>query len=119
MAGIDKRINSYQRAIKKLKGAVFCEKCDNELQENALFCDVCGYKVADPVIKMSEDQARCEKCGFIYKKGAHYCINCGNRLEEESLVEDVVEVHTHRMCVNCGTKLDIEALFCTECGTRQ
>lgn len=116
---IDKKICAYQKEIKIINGAVFCENCDSELAENAIFCGVCGYKVSEPVIKISEGHARCTNCGYIYQKGIRYCINCGNELVEKALTKEASKDVEDESCVNCGTKLEKGALFCTECGARQ
>lgn len=115
----DKKIRSYQREIMIIKGITFCEKCDTELPENALFCGCCGYRISKPIIRMSENQERCIKCGYIYQKGIKFCINCGSKIESGTLTEDILSEVTGVRCVKCGKELEEGALFCTECGAKQ
>lgn len=41
------KIGEYKRQIKDIKGIVVCPKCAAELQADAIFCNVCGVKIAE------------------------------------------------------------------------
>lgn len=48
-----------------------CDKCGEELPDNATFCSKCGTPI--------EGKKTCE-CGAVNKIDAEYCISCGKKL---------------------------------------
>ncbi len=52
-----------------------CNKCNQELPDNAKFCFSCGAKVGDPV---------CMNCGAKVVEGAKFCMMCGASLNSET-----------------------------------
>lgn len=50
-------------------------------------------------------------CGQVNNPNAKFCRGCGKPME--------APVQTAHVCVNCGAQLEEEALFCTNCGTKQ
>lgn len=51
---------------------VKCDKCGEELPDNATFCSKCGTPV--------ERTKKCD-CGAVNSLDAEYCINCGEKLK--------------------------------------
>ena len=49
-----------------------CDKCGEELPDNATFCSKCGISV--------EGIIKCD-CGAVNKVDAEYCIQCGKKLK--------------------------------------
>ena len=87
-----------------VKTGTICPHCGTELPEGALFCAVCGNRIApeteaepvtekepEPVIVkaaeepqapvQSEPEPVCPKCGTKLPKGASFCNNCGYNLK--------------------------------------
>lgn len=50
----------------------YCEYCNSELAENAIFCGNCGAEVLD-----KKQVKYCYKCGETLKEDAKFCIKCG------------------------------------------
>ncbi len=58
-------IASYQKELAILRNVVICEGCNNEIAGDAIFCPICGLKVAKPA-PVVEEEAVCEcedECG--------------------------------------------------------
>lgn len=69
-----------------------CPECGQDLDENTLSCDSCGY----------EPPKKCSHCGAIMRSGANFCPECGKSVANE--------------CPNCGMVLEGEPNFCPKCG---
>ena len=51
-----------------------CTNCGSELRPNAVFCDECGAK-ADNII------LRCKRCGYALREDAGFCDQCGTKVD--------------------------------------
>lgn len=77
-----------------------CKVCNNELNENAVFCPKCGSPVEKNMSTF------CPKCGTKIIMGDLFCGSCGYKIGES---ENVI-------CKNCGSIIKNGAGFCTKCG---
>lgn len=82
-----------------VKKIIKCQKCGEDVPENAKFCLSCGQKIE----QLQEDEVKCPKCGKSVPKGK-FCLECGYKF-----------ITT---CTNCGADLISGARFCLECGTK-
>ena len=55
-----------------------CKNCGSEIEEDAKFCNNCGYKTEVPRI--------CPNCGNEIKHGINFCGSCGAQLSEQTNV---------------------------------
>ena len=64
-----------------------CNKCGNEVKDEAKFCGKCGNKFeTQPQVQANTDSVTCSKCGNIVAAGKKFCGKCGNKLEEKNEV---------------------------------
>ena len=62
-----------------------CNKCGNEVKDEAKFCGKCGNKFeTQPQVQANTDSVTCSKCGNIVAVGKKFCGKCGNKLEEKN-----------------------------------
>lgn len=73
---------------------MFCEKCGAQVEEDSLFCPVCGHKMdcEEENSKNSPDKGEkenaemeviyCPNCGLKNEADAAFCISCGASLKE-------------------------------------
>lgn len=60
-----------------------CNKCGNEVKDEAKFCGKCGNKFeVQTQVPTSTDGVTCSKCGNIVAVGKKFCGKCGNKLEQ-------------------------------------
>ncbi len=52
-------IASYQKELAILRNVIICEGCNNEIAGDAIFCPICGLKVAKPA-PAAEEEAVCD-----------------------------------------------------------
>ena len=52
-----------------------CEKCGNENQDTAKFCNNCGAK-----LEIHEDIYVCSKCGVELRGKQRFCTHCGAKM---------------------------------------
>lgn len=132
--GSEKKIEAYQTQIQEIKGLTTCTNCGAQLQQDAVFCSVCGT----PVPKKEEPAPSgdvCPKCGSAIVPGMRFCTGCGAALAEKKpepvaapaapapvaaapAEPEEKTVVSARTCANCGAKLESDTVFCTECGSR-
>lgn len=81
-------IQEYRENLKALKGIVPCPQCGADLEPDAEFCTVCGYRrypqsavpVAPPP---QQDTCVCPACGQAVPHKA-FCMKCGAKLPEKT-----------------------------------
>lgn len=62
-----------------------CNKCGNEVKDEAKFCGKCGNKFdVQAQVQTNTDGVTCSKCGNIVAVGKKFCGKCGNKLEEKN-----------------------------------
>ena len=69
----------------------FCQKCGNQLNDDAIFCDKCGTRVASapaPTTK-NNDQNKCPYCGEILNSNIDRCPTCGNEIRNREVTSSV------------------------------
>lgn len=139
---IDAEIKKNQEQMSRLKGVIYCEKCNAEIPTNSVFCNVCGAKVEqksriqEPMGNSSFQSGVCKRCGVPVEQGQLFCINCGSPIEVEPVnvqteevsqapvketiipeMADDVKTNPGNICTNCGKTLGEDQLFCIYCGT--
>ena len=112
-----------------------CPKCGNENQSDAVFCDQCGQRLAQPVTPLPEavsaDQptaqaGTCTRCGGVNTPGELFCGECGAPLEgpapeaaavaaAPAVMQPVVEP-VALACPRCGAQAEPDDAFCAKCG---
>jgi len=55
-------VAEYQKELAVLRNVVVCEGCNNEISNEAIFCPICGLKVAKPAPAPEEDPCDCCDC---------------------------------------------------------
>ena len=61
-----------------------CRNCGNSLEEDALFCGVCGEKVENTDVNNEDNKKTfCYNCGERLEEGSVFCPNCGTNLKED------------------------------------
>lgn len=63
-----------------------CKHCGCYIADDSYFCEFCGIKVIDVVIK------KCEHCGQEIDYDSKYCKFCGNMAKEEVELEGYVDL---------------------------
>ncbi len=77
---------------------MFCKKCGKELEDGAVVCVGCGFKVG-------AGNAYCARCGEPTEEGQYMCIKCGFLLGEEPPVEKFEEeTPTEEPAETCNTE---------------
>lgn len=81
-------IQEYRENLKTLKGIVPCPQCGADLEPDAEFCTVCGYRrhpqSAAPVTPApQQDTCVCPACGQTVPHKA-FCMKCGAKLPEKT-----------------------------------
>lgn len=67
---------------------MFCQKCGNKLNDNAIFCDKCGNKNEDNInnnttndvveeSKVTRNMKKCKSCEKLISKKTKVCPHCG------------------------------------------
>lgn len=59
-----------------------CPNCNEEIDDNARFCESCGKKLND------ESTIYCPKCGELTKSNVSFCSNCGHKFTNENTVSN-------------------------------
>lgn len=73
---IKANIAKYQADIARLKKIVICENCNTELNENAVFCSMCGTKLEKKSVEAEETPCDCDcgcDCDFEEAETPCYC----------------------------------------------
>lgn len=60
-----------------------CPKCNEEIDDNASFCQSCGEKLN------KESSINCPKCGEILKSNVNFCSNCGYNFKTGKNISDI------------------------------
>ena len=64
-----------------------CNKCGNEVKDEAKFCSKCGNKFDMQIqTQANNDGITCSKCGNIVAVGKKFCGKCGNKIEQQNEV---------------------------------
>ena len=94
-----------------------CEKCGSKLNENDLFCQVCGNK------NEKESILLCPNCGTSVEEDDVFCKNCRAELQRqanstEHIIENVIDskLDAIKVCPSCSEKNASGSLFCEKCG---
>lgn len=117
-----------------------CPKCGNEAQEDAIFCDQCGQRLApleSPTTAAVAEEGVCGKCGARNTPGEAFCGECGAPLEapQPSVAGGADAALTaprapaaptpqpvplasadQALCPVCGAKLAPGDVYCFACG---
>ncbi len=64
---------------------MICRECGNEISNSSLFCDFCGWRVADEKVK------KCPACKKKYPVSKSYCEDCGIILQKITFVSPSTE----------------------------
>ncbi|MBP3602871.1 MAG: zinc-ribbon domain-containing protein [Lachnospiraceae bacterium] len=71
------KVEEYRNNVKELKGVSNCPTCGAEVANNALFCAVCGTKMAEPAAEPVAAEVHCADCGAVIAPGSKFCTSCG------------------------------------------
>lgn len=74
----------------------FCTKCQENLPDDARFCEQCGATVEVKLV--------CKQCQSQLREGAKFCDHCGATVEQKLV------------CKQCQSELREGAKFCDACG---
>ena len=85
-----------------------CSNCGNQLPDNALFCDNCGYNMQN-----NTEKSFCGNCGAELENGARFCAECGAVAESPDKSGE-----SYVFCGNCGAKMSANLQICTNCGEK-
>jgi uncharacterized membrane protein YvbJ len=59
-----------------------CPKCNADLEEDALFCSECGFRIQDKERENDPDRGlRCSNCGYQNDPDTVFCIECGYKFK--------------------------------------
>ena len=103
-----------------------CERCNNILPDDSVFCSYCGNKIEKP----QEPQApKCEKCGNTLPLDSEFCHFCGNQISQSPVEEkqtDTIEKESsdakfskqvkQKYCSKCGGVINNSTKVCEGCG---
>ena len=82
-----------------------CNKCGNEVKDEAKFCGKCGNKFdVQAQVQSNTDGVTCSKCGNIVAVGKKFCGKCGNKLEEKNDVS-IISGHIRLGYINLQIRL--------------
>lgn len=114
----EKREKDYKQQIETLENEGHCPECKAVVNEEDIFCCVCGYRLKTIV----EEEVCCPKCKTVLTKGARFCIQCGEKIplsnsEKETVRKEKETVHKI-LCSACGKELMPGDVYCDNCGTR-
>jgi len=121
-----------------------CPDCHSLVDDNAIFCDQCGYRLTPrpsefPAVTSSppgssdkqtdesatmkaEIETACPSCGYVNQPGETFCVNCGTQLvrtetsSHEPVVENAVLVTPLKSCPVCGADNLFKETYCRNCG---
>ncbi len=57
--------------------SINCPNCRNKLNEGALFCGACGYKIIQQSEVINVEANSCPKCNREFEKDENFCAECG------------------------------------------
>lgn len=68
----------------------YCQNCGSEIEDKALFCAKCGFKIVDVETVATRF---CSNCGSKIAAVANYCTNCGIKLIGNGTLDGVEAAH--------------------------
>lgn len=102
------QIEDLNKQIESLQNAPKCPACGSPLDEDAIFCPMCGTSLHKPP-SHSETHLTCSNCGSAISEGDLFCCICGHPVSSQS---------SQKKCPNCNYPLDAESIFCPSCGQK-
>lgn len=107
---------------------IYCTNCGKALEDDALFCENCGTKVAaeepapapapapEPV---PAAEGVCPQCGEVVAPELSFCPKCGEMItrkaKKEKPAKPAVKV-AECVCPQCGSVVEADGAFCIQCG---
>ena len=89
-----------------------CKNCNNEIDEQDVYCDKCGQGI------LEEKEKKCPECGNKIGKKDAFCQNCGTKLTPEMTKEEINQKISNKRCPNCNDKIIPGEKYCQKCGTK-
>lgn len=100
-----------------------CPNCKTRIDENARFCNHCGY---DTTAEEVHDEIRCAVCGNKLEKTTKFCPSCGKKYNPCSKCGADIPEAANKCpvcgekvpitCPKCGNSISGTSKFCPECG---
>ena len=115
-----------------------CPDCHAQIDDEAVFCDQCGFQLKprpekraappapemppanpEPPAPMESISRSCPVCGYFNLPGEAYCTNCGSQLTSMPAISSPGEpfaAAANLACPSCGAQNPPGEAFCQVCG---
>lgn len=119
----EQEVKEHQEKIAELEAIKLCAKCGHSVEDNDLFCPVCGERIMKE--GAATDDSKCPQCGGERKSDAVFCVQCGFRFagaQNAAAPQGVMRMEapvSKRFCYKCRAELESDASFCYVCGAKQ
>lgn len=75
-----------------------CKSCGAFVQDDGIFCSMCGTRV--------DGMKNCPNCDKLINENSIYCTYCGNRVDGKVICPKCGEIIEDKFCAKCGTEKD-------------
>ena len=77
------KIDTYKEQIQSIKGVKKCSNCGAEIDDNSVFCGICGNKTETIEEKPEETPVSpvCPGCQSLVTEDMAFCAGCGKKLK--------------------------------------
>lgn len=127
---VETELEQQKEQMQRIKGVIYCPNCNSEIMKNSAFCNVCGAKIVQQSVPISNSLPgnTCRQCGAPVREGQSFCVNCGAKVEQQinepdvegqEKVQSVIQRDVKNgRCPSCGAEVTKGQAFCIMCGAK-